>query len=139
MEGKERTLKKFTIRWYTKFVNIFCRCLLPKRHETKKLYGSFLKIKPSIEPETINWLNFGTSKQKYFERTVIFYSFMLAILVGIFFLITWMEKQLQAITARIPNITCNETIVQEQAFVDYLSGYSDRNGDFHCFCNGLMD
>lgn len=82
-EGRARALKYFKPGCGEGFVDWFCCfCGGSKRRNDRRLNGKRIVVTPSVEPQTINWHNFGVSQSDQRNKNCILY---LLLLVMMFF------------------------------------------------------
>ena len=92
MEGVERAKYGFKTYWLERtWFSIFTCCKSEKR-KSKMLNGKWLHVEQAVEPELLIWENFGVSTSSRFFRLMFYIIFVIAMLVGCVYIISYLEN-----------------------------------------------
>lgn len=138
MEGVERALKAFNTPWYTRLLYFFCRCCFSEEFKAKILHGRFLRARRTIEPELINWHNFGVTRNQKCLTTSTFAGAAVMVLLVSFYAIQITTNGIRQTMRTVPDIACPAQVSLDAAQFDYFTDVEQQNGDFHCFCLNLL-
>lgn len=104
--------------------------------------GNWLQVRDPVEPDLINWHNFGVRKVQRYFRTFLFLLFVVAMIFGCCIGVVYMENTVKSAEAKIPQIDCNYEVSPEKAYADFLN-FNDPalvpNGEYHCFCKNIYE
>lgn len=139
-EGRARAIEGFKHGICEIFLSYFlCCCGGYSRANARSLNGKRIEVKPTVEPETINWHNFGVSRSDLITKNVVLSVMLIILLFFEMHVIIIYENDVKDRLVIVPNFMCgNDTISALDAFIDYRAPAKMRNGNYHCFCSTLF-
>lgn len=105
-EGRERALKEFNVPWYIRWTYFFSQFCLNEKYKEKRLQGRFLYVKDTLEPELLNWHNFGRRGFSFVFRNIVYYAAILLFLLFSFYICKSVNNESIEYKMRVPDIDC---------------------------------
>ena len=143
MEGLTRSKKAFKIGCCKKCWFRICCCFCPfNRLAEVQFHNRFLTTRSAVEPELLNWQNFGVTRKQRCMRNLAFIIIMLLLTVALFYGILFAESTIAEEELTFPVIECSADITKTLASADayaFKENTEQANGDFYCYCSNLYN
>jgi len=138
MEAVERAQHAFQSWKISQFLYNCFGCI-SQSWRAKLFRGRWLKVDRPVEPELLIWENFGVTTGSRFMRIVSYLIFIIVVLVGCLFMVSWLNMKSNEVAEKIPNVLCPESVDPYAANLDYTEGTETNEKEkFHCFCKNLL-
>ena len=96
-------------------------------------------VKPTVEPQTINWQNFGVAESDQRNKNFVLYLLLLILIFLCVQAVILYEEQVDALVDVVPNLACPaKDVSAQEAYLDLKALTSKKTGAFHCFCSKLF-